>query len=378
MSVSWGTLRELAEFRAENGCAVSLYLDLDPHLSPTAADVQTRLRALLDDGEKQAGARRGELTHDQRSSIRSGLARIGNYVDREFSRDGVQGLCVFAATLDGFWRPLPLPSPVLDAVKVGSELYVTPLIPLVEDGSGALVAYVGRERGDVYELHEGRLEPIVARFEEQPRRHDQGGWSQANYQRHVDNLADQHLRGVAEQLERELRRRRPPQIVIACSEEIRSEFARLLPAEVTAAVAAWTHAEAHSGGSELLSIVKPVLERSRAEREAVVVTRWHDGMGRNVRACGGWEPTLDAVSDGRVELLLYEQNADRAICRCPACERLQLEDGTCPLDGSELELRDEGLDLVLHRILAHGGKALQVTSRRDLDPVGGIGALLRY
>jgi hypothetical protein len=41
-------------------------------------------------------------------------------------------------------------------------------------------------------------------------------------------------------------------------------------------------------------------------------------------------------------------------------------------------LRDEGLDLVLHQTLVRGGKALVVTTRRDLDPVGGIGALLRF
>ena len=37
-TVTWDGLRELAEFRAESGCAISLYLNLDPSLSPTAGD----------------------------------------------------------------------------------------------------------------------------------------------------------------------------------------------------------------------------------------------------------------------------------------------------------------------------------------------------
>ena len=36
-TVTWDRLRELAEFRAEKGCAISLYLDLDPSIVPTAA-----------------------------------------------------------------------------------------------------------------------------------------------------------------------------------------------------------------------------------------------------------------------------------------------------------------------------------------------------
>jgi hypothetical protein len=77
-------------------------------------------------------------------------------------------------------------------------------------------------------------------------------------------------------------------------------------------------------------------------------------------------------------MLLYQQGAEHDAWRCPACGRLSLERGTCPLDGTELEHRPEGLDLAIHQTLAHGGSVLAVTHRSDLEPVGGIGALLRF
>ena len=61
-TVSLHGLRELAGFRAENGCAISLYLDLDPSVAPTAGDVATRVRSLLDAGAKSHGATRGDRT----------------------------------------------------------------------------------------------------------------------------------------------------------------------------------------------------------------------------------------------------------------------------------------------------------------------------
>src|SRR5438105_8493688 len=311
-SVSWETLRELAAFRARTGCAVSLYLDLDPHVTPTAAAAGTRTRALIDEAHKRAEATRLQRSHEQQASIRDGLDRIQGYFDDEFDREGVRGVAVFAATKDDLWRPLPLTAPVRDTVKFGNELYVTPLVSVAADGNAALVAVVGRERGDLYELHDGRLDPISNLFEEQPRRHDQGGWSQANYQRHVDDLAEKHLRGVAEELERELRRRRNAPLVLACSEEARTEFLGLLSAEARAALAGWTPVEAHASGAELLASVKPVLERRRAEREEKLVARWHDAMGQSGRACAGWEPTLEAASDGRGDMLLYAPNANQA------------------------------------------------------------------
>jgi len=41
------SIRELAGFRAENGCAISLYLDLDPSVSPTAARARSIASAFL-------------------------------------------------------------------------------------------------------------------------------------------------------------------------------------------------------------------------------------------------------------------------------------------------------------------------------------------
>ena len=51
---------------------------------------------------------------------------------------------------------------------------------------------------------------------------------------------------------------------------------------------------------------------------------------------------------------------------------------TCPLDGTTMEPRDDGLDLAVRQTLAHGGDVLAVEHRRDLDPVEGIGAILRF
>jgi peptide chain release factor subunit 1 len=377
-SVSWETLRELAGFRSRLGCAVSCYVDLDPQDTPTPADARTRMHALLDEAGKRAEATRPRRTHAQLLSVRNDLERIENYFDMEFERDDVRGVAVFAAADDDFWRPLPLSGSVSDTVKVDAELCVAPLVPLAADGNRALVVVVGRERGDLFELRDRRLDPVTSRFDEQPRRHGQGGWSQANYQRHVDSLAGRHLRRVAEELERELRLRHGADLVVACAEETRAEFLGLLSGEARGAFAGWAPVEAHATGSELLVAVRPVLERRRAEREGEIVTRWHDALGRSGRASAGWGPTVEAAADGRVDVLLYERGADQPVERCPACGRLQMVDGACPLDGAELDRCVDGLDLVLHRTLERGGTARPVTTRRDLAEVGGIGALLRF
>jgi peptide chain release factor subunit 1 len=377
-TVTWEELRDLAGFEAEKGFATSVYLDLDRSVSSAAGDAQTRLNSLLDQGEKANGRERRELSHNQRQGLRSDLERIRRYFDSEFERNGARGLAIFCAGLDNVWRTLPLTEVVPDGIKIGQLLYLAPLVPLVGRGEGALVLVVSRKQGRFYRLRAGRLEELADHFDEQPRRHDQGGWAQARLQRRIDELAQEHLRRTAEVLDRLVRRLHGPRVVVVASEETWGEFENLVSQETRAAIAGVAHAEAHAQPPELLDVATPVLERWRAEREAALVERWGDEQGRDGRASAGWAATLEAASDGRVELLLFREGADRDAKRCPACGRLSASGAKCPRDGTQLDDSEDGLDLAVHQTLAHGGTVWAVRGRTELDPVEGIGALLRY
>jgi len=377
-TITWDELRDLAGFEAEEGCAISLYLGLDPSVTPTPGDAATRLRSLLDEAAKGDGANRRELTHDQRLGLKADFERIRSFYEDEFERDGAQGLAVFSSGLDNIWRTLPLTEAVPDHVSVGSTLYLAPLVPLVGRGEGALVVVVGRERGHFYRLRGGRLEDLADHTEEQQGRHDQGGLSQARYQRHIETKVREHLHEVAEALDRIVRQLRAVQVIVISSEEIRAELEEVLSHDAAAAVIGWTSAEAHAAPPELLKVAVPVLDRYRAEKETEVVARWEAEAGRNGRAAAGWDATLEAASDARVELLLFQDGVDHEAFRCPRCGRVAVSGGTCPLDGTSMEVSANGLDLAVHQTLVHGGRVWAVRDRQDLGPVEGIGALLRY
>src|SRR5919198_3459967 len=300
-TVTWEGLRDLAAFRASNGCAISLYLDLDPSVSPTAGDAASRVNALVDEIVRSEAANRAELTHEQKQGLRADAARLSAFFAEEFSREGSRGYAVFCAGLDNAWQPLALSERVPDLVRVGRAFYLAPLVPLVGRGEGALVAVVGRERGQLFRLRAGRLEELVGKFDETPGRHDQGGWSQARYQRHIETLVQEHLRGVAELIDRQVRRLRGRRVVVVCNEETRAEFEEGLSNEAKNAIVGWTQARANASPAELLRVAEPVLERWRAEQERELVERWREEAGRNGRAASGWAQTLEAAYDGRVE-----------------------------------------------------------------------------
>jgi peptide chain release factor subunit 1 len=376
--VSWEQLRELAGFRAAQGCAVSLYVDLDPSDVPTPPAVGPRVNSLLRRAERLLGERKAGLAREAREALKSDLQRIGSWFDDGLDRQGAKGVAVFAAGLDNFWSTLATTDRMPDDVRIASELYLAPLAPLVGRGDATLVAAVGRERGDVYRLQGGVLVTIADETEEVPGRHDQGGWSQARYERHIDEIVERHWRRVAETLDDSVRRLPGALVVLIGAEDMRSDFESVLSNDVKGAVAGWATAEAHADGVQLLDAARPVLAAWLSGREEAILDRWREEVAKQGRAAAGWQQTLEAASDGRVELLLVQDGSDRVAYQCPRCGRAQSANGSCPLDGTTMESRDGGLDLALHQTLVHGGSVHVLRERQDLAPVGGVAALLRF
>ena len=100
---------------------------------------------------------------------------------------------------------MPLPEPVQDLVRIGSESRWR----RSSGSSAATAAWSSSCRasaGTVYRVAAGRLVEIVDETEETPGQHSQGGWSQARYQRHIEHLVQQHLKTVGQELDKQARR----------------------------------------------------------------------------------------------------------------------------------------------------------------------------
>jgi peptide chain release factor subunit 1 len=372
-AVTTDTLRSLAAFRARNGCAITLTVDLDPSTTPTIPDVKTKLSSAIARAEKLAETI--DSSRDCRLALRADVERLRDWLDHELDRDGARSIAVFASSADDLFRVLPLAESVPDSAHIGASLHIAPLVSALER-EGDLVLVVSRERGTVYRFERGRLREVADESEEQPGQHDQGGWSQARYQRHIDNLVHRHLKTVGAEVDKRIHDR-GLRIVAVVSEEMRGEVESTLSKEARESIIGWATAEAHAGPGELLEVVRPLLDEARAREDEHALERYEEAHGRGERAAAGWKQVLDAASDARIETLLVEEGADTRAWECPQCGRASADGGNCPLDGTKLEERDDAADLAMHQTLAHGGSIVRVGSGA-LGDGKGIAALLRF
>jgi hypothetical protein len=370
-------VRQLAAFRASNGCALSVYVGFDPSSTPTTPEVEAKFSAVLSGAEKEAETRAQGRGHDCRGAVRADLEQIRSWWDGEFDRGGAHGVAIFVSSADGLFRTVPLPADSGDSVRIGSSLHLGPIAGRLGRDDGVLVAVVSRERGTVYRLARGRLHEVVDESDEVPGQHTQGGWAQARYRRHIEQLVKQHLKTIGGEVDKRVHMERHLRMIVVCSEDLRGEFEAALSNEARASLAGWTNADAHAAPDELLDLVQPLLDEAAAHDERELLERWQEEHGRGGRSAAGWKQVLDAASDARVETLLLGESPRRQAWQCPQCGRASADGGKCPLDNARLEEHPDAADLAIQQTVLHGG-ALVRLGAGALGDAAGVAALLRF
>lgn len=345
MKVDWRLLRSLASFRSREGLAISLFLDLDPTDTPVPSTAASRLRSLRDGLHREI--EHLDLGHDQRRALRADLARIDEWWATEFERDGALGYALFASSLDGLWREVPCPAAVGDDARLGPLLRLAPLVePAGDDHEGALVAVVSRERGRALRLEEGRLQDLAVSVEERVSALH-GGRKRPGYDDHVESLVHRHLKAVASEIDTYARASGRPELVLVMQAELRGELETLLAAGTRRAIAGWTEADDDTPPAALLDLVRPILAESRRRRLADELERWEAELGRERRATAGLVDTLEAVDEGRVDVLLLQRGLPDDEPRELAIRGTLLADGTVHLAESAGLAAQDGVGALL-------------------------------
>jgi peptide chain release factor subunit 1 len=362
-------LRALASTESPDGAALSLYLDVDGRHRPRLVDLERALGDLA----RRARATPG-LAARARAALDADLDRVARFVTAELDRQDVRGLAVFAAGPD-LWRTFLLPRSVRDRVVVDRHPHVLRLEGLLAGAERFLTVLVSRERARLFTTFLGETVERTEVLDEVPGQHDQGGWSQARFQRHIDALYRRHLRHVADVAFAMLKREGIQRVVLAGPEEVVADLERGLHpwlAERVAARVALPMDASRARVREATLAVEEVLEAERLGRAIARVLEDH-AAGRG--AVVGLEPTLEALHAGRVDTLLVADGEPRPGGRCGACGRLAAGDRRCPACGAELapvtDLAEEAVDEALRR------RAAVLTPPEGALPED-AGALLRF
>jgi peptide chain release factor subunit 1 len=367
-------LRRLAEVRLDRPVVLSLYLDLDPAEFATPPARATAVRSLVDEADRRIRALE-DAPHQDKMDLRADLQRARQVLEGDLPTEGAHGLAVFAAEPADLLQVIKLPRSVPSRVAIRRSPLLAPLARL-ERRERWCVALVNRRDARIFRGSHDGLREVQQIHDLVFGQHDQGGWSQARYQRGIEKEKDDHLRNTAEALMKHFKRQPFERLIVGGPREVVADFESKLHGYVSDRLAGRLEVDVeHSTPEQVLEAAQPVFEELEDGREAEALER----MGES--AAIGLEDVLRALNERRVETLVVDERFEAAGTCCPTCGWLgPAGESTCPADGTELERLDDLTEAAVELTIQQSAELLVVRRRRDEleQRARGIAALLRF
>lgn len=359
-----GTLKRLSTLETQGHPLLSLYLDLDASRFPTPAARDAELSALL----SSAGAHDADAERVRELL----LARP------DLLRDA-QGLAIFSSAGSGTLEAVALPRHVEPMAVVDTVPWLEPLAAMVTSENWGVVV-VSRRAARLFRGGPRSLVEFATVDDELHRRHAQGGWSQARFQRGIEEQVAAHVRHATERMLRAHRRQPFDHVVVVASDElwpaVEASLDRDLHDRLAGRIA---HDLEHAPAEEIARAVAPVVERAERDSERALVARLEDALGVGGPAAAGLDEVLATLEQDRVETLLVADAATLTAGLCPRCGHLSASsDGHCRLDGERLG----PVDAIEHAVELAAQQSVDViVVHHELTALrehGSIAALLRW
>jgi hypothetical protein len=366
-------LRSLAELRLDRPVVLSLYLNLDPSQFATPPARKTSVRSLIDEAERRVRERNG-LSHDDKVALQTALERASSFLENDLPSDGAHGLALFASEPANLFEALKLPRSVPNRVAIGHSPLVGPLAKLARRERWCL-ALVNRRDARIFRGSPDGLREIQQIRDDVFGQHDQGGWSQARYQRGIEKEKDDHLKNTGDALMRHFKRQPFERLIVGGPREVATDFEQKLHHYLRERLAGRIEVDVErSNADQVLEAARPLIEKLEHGREQEALEK----LGE--RGACGLDEVLPPLGERRVELLILdEQFGGVTGVQCLECGWLGLEGDRCPADGSELVVLDDLTEAMIELAVQQSADLLAVRHERGaLEAHGGAAALLRF
>jgi peptide chain release factor subunit 1 len=375
-------LDKLARFEPAPYPVVSLYLNTQP--GPTGRDqYQAFVRA-----EFKARSRTYPEGSPDRASLDKDLERIATYL-RDELQPAANGLALFACSAGDLFEAVQLTAPIDQHwLYIGDTPHLYPLARVESQNPryAAVVADTNSTRILVFATGELVSQQEVKGVK--TRRSSQGGWSQARFQRHIENYHVQHIKDVVEALDRIVSQEAIEHIVMVADDVVLPLLRDQMPKHLTDLIVDHLKVDAHASVRDVLDASLEAMRRQNARTDREKVDAAVSGYRAGALGVVGPEDTLEALVKGQVDELLISASAAALEPVSASSAPALAEDSTLLEPAVEIAAAGEAADadpksvrLADELVTRAKQTAARVTFIEDpslLEDYGGVAALLRF
>jgi peptide chain release factor subunit 1 len=312
--------------------------------------------------------------------------RIEKYVGglvRQVYNEETKGIAIFSCSGQGVFLTYPSMTPYENECFISDHPILRPLVRHSSQYQDTLIVMVETDSAKLIEVS---LEGVLAEFSIEnyvPGRHDQGGWAQMRYQRHIKDHMDKHHKEVAQQLIELFDSGKWKKIVLIGQDRIVANFKTFLPERVRQHIVDAFSVDFAEGKSR---VVLHAFERLLNKEKEEVVSQIQ-GIAEKALKQGmatlGLNRTLEVLNKGQVYTLYLLTSFSSRGEKCLQCgflnvihfsENLSVR---CPLCKGKTKSVDLGEEMT-RLTLRQDGEVKWVEENPILRENDGVGAALRF
>ncbi|RIK11144.1 MAG: hypothetical protein DCC49_00925 [Acidobacteria bacterium] len=374
--VTEAQLRDLVDFEGRGEIISTLYMDVSGKSHPRKSDYVSKAQQLIRSGKRAFNAT--SPTKKTLAVVSADLSRIQAFIEGEFRRKSAQGLAVFACSPRGLFQHFALPQIPKDRVVLEASPFVRPLNALVSEYSRYGIVLIGRKTARLFIFYMGALiEEAISVVDDVHGRHEQGGWSQARFSRHIEAEVARHIRHTAREAESAFAAAGVERIVVAGSKDITVEFLKALTKPSRDRVVARPGLKQSATVDEVARLVAEIEREAEARDDAELVAAVRAGMSKG-KSVAGLAATLTALNSGRAQVLLVSRGYSCEGWRCVGCDSIAAIGPECPVCSDRMHRVSDVVEEAIESSLSQHVRTEIVTGNGDLDVFGRIAALLRF
>ena len=345
-------LDRLAAFEPSGDPVVSLYLDMRADQNGRQNHDVFLRKALPERSESLDG--------DARRSFERDIERITAYLERDV-RKSANGLAIFAcAARDDFFEALQVDAPVeKHQLFIGDVPHLYPLARINDQFPRYAALLVNTNSARLFVFGLGATEGERNVVNTKTRRTTMGGWSQARYQRHVENFHLHHMKEVVDILDKAVREESLTRIVVSCDEVAKPTLMQQLPKHLAEKIIDVVSLDMRTPEDQVLAETFEALRAHDAATDGERVQAMLDAWRAGGLGVAGPANTRLALEVGQVEELL--------IAADPTALRVDSPADAEPLANDLVTLAQQT-----------SARIRFIEDKTLLAGVGGVGALLRF
>jgi peptide chain release factor subunit 1 len=312
--------------------------------------------------------------------------RIERFVEGLIRRsydEEVDGIALFSCSATNTFLTYPSMLPFENQFFLSGSPMLRPLVQLSSQYQDTLAVMVETDSARLFEIS---LEGLLAEFSIEsyvPGRHDQGGWAQMRYQRHIRDHMNKHHKEVSEQLTELFDTGKWKRIVLIGQDRTLANFKSFLPERVRQKIADTFPMDFSEERSRVLRQIFDRLLQKEKESIQQEIEELRERTPQRGRAAWGLNETLETLNQGQVQTLYLLNSFNPPGGACTQCASLSLIHATapsgspCPFCKGRIRKIDLGEEM-MRSVLRQDGEVKWLDEEVTLKENEGVGASLRF